>query len=91
METDESEQVETEQERKSFRPGYLVPLNTFDKAEEIFKIIGVGRTLGFCFRRDLITAMRLKKGQLIKARLENIPSATGCQKCGHQKELIFEV
>ncbi|HEC65529.1 MAG TPA: hypothetical protein ENI23_09555 [bacterium] len=55
------------------RPEYLIPINTFDKAELVVKLITVGRWLGFQLGKDVCYGMKLQRGQLLKIRVELFP------------------
>lgn len=55
------------------RAEYLFPVSKFAKAEQSLKLMRVGNGLGMQVPKDLVWAMRLQKGQLLKATFELFP------------------
>ncbi len=55
------------------RAEYLFPVSKFAKAEQALKLMRVGNGLGIQIPKDLVWAMRLQKGQLLKMTFELFP------------------
>jgi len=66
-------EIKKELKEKKPRPEYLMPTNSFTKAELVLKLITVGNSVGFQISKDLCHGMKLKKGQLLKVYLELFP------------------
>ena len=73
-----AERVKEEKERLrrklQGRPDYRVPLTKITKSEQTMKLVSIGYGMGFQVPRDVVNAMGLKKGTLVKVTVELFPS-----------------
>lgn len=58
---------------KSLGIEYRVPITKFAKADMVAKVTGCAKGMGFAIQKDVIAAMGLQKGQMLKVTLELFP------------------
>jgi len=58
---------------KKVRPPYRMPLTKFASADQVIKIISVGYGVGVSLPRDVEIAMGLKRGQMVRMRIDLFP------------------
>ena len=66
-------QVERINRARELKLEYRVPITKFAKAELVSKVTSCAKGMGFSVQRDIVAAMGLQKGQMLKVTLELFP------------------